>query len=881
MGNILILEIKRHFIPSYIQRNAKLFGNICVLIFAFLPVISHGANISGVVFGRSGEALPFATIYIKQTNFGTTTNLEGRYEFTLNPGKYTLIFQYLGYSTEYRELTVENEDIFLEVELEEQSYVLPDLTYVSGEDPAYAIMRKVIARSKYHLYQLESYSTTVYVKGSGRIAKVPSLFRKRLEKEGIDSTKVFTVESITELNYEIPNTYTEKVISINTNIDDNTPSPMPFVKASFYEAKVGEALSPLAPNAFAHYRFRYDGAFTENNFTIFKIYVRPRVKGDHVFEGYLYIIEDLWALHSLNLETYIQGFKVKIDQIYKPILTQVWMPVTLKFDVTGSIMGFKFEFNYAAVNNNYEVNLNREYVSEVDSTVGELLSDKISGTEIADSLEIIDFSKDISKKEMRRQMRAYEKEALKAEEESQDVVINESMVIDSLAYNKDSAYWAAIRPIPLTTLEIKNYEAKDSLMVLRQEEEKKDSIRYERNKKFRIEHIFIGNNYYLSDKSTLIWHPLWNKLSYNTVEGVNIHADLDYRLKLDSLKSITIGTKVRYGFSSKRWNGTLFTRFDFKKHLQQGNLTLTGGRYISQINSNNPIPFWWNMVYTLFLRENYMKLFERDFIDLKLKWPFTNTLIADLSIEMAEKRSLENTSDFSFFNREAEFSPNNPYNTILGDTRFDPYRIFSAGLSFDYLPFLKYSIRNGRKSIINGSSPVFTFGYKYGKAIEGAEFNYNHVYAKVKYGNRFGVGNRYDLVLGGGKLFTHGEMNFPEFMHFMGNQTILITGEIFESFRMLPYYDYSTNDYYMEAHGFYQFRKLLLTQIVYTRYAGWREDLYINYLHSNSIKNYYEIGYAIDNIFRFLRLEVMGQFIGTEYEGIGFRIGISKNLALE
>ena len=39
--------------------------------------------------------------------------------------------------------------------------------------------------------------------------------------------------------------------------------------------------------------------------------------------------------------------------------------------------------------------------------------------------------------------------------------------------------------------------------------------------------------------------------------------------------------------------------------------------------------------------------------------------------------------------------------------------------------------------------------------------------------------------------------------------------------------------------------------------------------------------YAIDNIFRFLRLEVMGQFTGTTYEGIGFRIGISKNLALE
>ncbi len=862
----------------------KVIGKYLILFFVFktfFPALSFGNHISGLVAGRTGEALPFATIFIKETSFGTTTNLEGNYEFSVEPGEYTVIFQYLGYQTEYREITVGSEDLVIDVILKEQSYVLPDLTYVSGEDPAYAIMRKVIAKSKYHLYQLESYSTTVYVKGSGRVIKVPFLFRKRLEKEGIDSTKVFTVESITELNYKIPNTYTEKVLSINTNIEDNTPSPMPFIKASFYEPNVAEALSPLAPNAFAHYRYRYDGAFSDNNYTVFKIYVRPRIKGDQVFEGYLYIIEDLWALHSLNLETYVQGFIVKIDQIYKPVLPQVWMPVTLKFDVTGSFMGFKFEFNYAAVNNNYEVNLNKEYISQVDSIISDIVKDEIANSEVSDSLGIIDFSEDISKKDMRRQMRAYEKEALKAEEENQDIVINESVEIDSLAYKRDSTYWATIRPIPLTTLELKNYEAKDSLIVIRKEEKKKDSVRSERNKKFRIEHIIVGNNYYLSENSTLIWHPLWNKLSYNTVEGLNIHADLDYRLKLDSLRSLTFGTKVRYGFSSKRWNGILFAEYRFKKHLQSGNFTLTGGRYISQINPENPIPFWWNMVYTLFLRENYMKLFERDFVDLNLKMPFSSTLIGNFTINLAEKRSLENTSDFSFFNRDSEFMQNNPPNIILEDTRFEPYQIFSAALSFDYMPFLKYNIKNGRKNIIKGSSPVFTLGYKYGKVIRGEDITYNHLFGKVKYGNRFGVGNRYDLVLAGGKIFKKGELDFPEFIHFMGNQTILITGDIFESFRMLPYYYYSTNDYYLEAHAFYQFRKLLLTQIVYTRYAGWREDLYINYLHSNSIQNYYEIGYAIDNIFRFLRLEVVGQFNGTKYEGIGFRIGIAKYLSLE
>jgi hypothetical protein len=155
------------------------------------------------------------------------------------------------------------------------------------------------------------------------------------------------------------------------------------------------------------------------------------------------------------------------------------------------------------------------------------------------------------------------------------------------------------------------------------------------------------------------------------------------------------------------------------------------------------------------------------------------------------------------------------------------------------------------------------------------------VFGNIKYGNNFGVGNRFDLIVGGGKIFKDGELDFPEFKHFMGNQTILITGDLFNSFRMLPYYYYSTDKYWFKAHTYYQFRKLLITQILYTRIAGLREDLYFNYLYSNAIQNYYEIGYAVDNIFRFVRLEVVGQFIGSDYEGIAFRIGISKNIALE
>ena len=137
----------------------KVIGkNIWILFLSIFFGTNHGIcqNISGIVTNRSGNELPFATIYVKETGYGTTTNLDGNYEFSINPGEYIIIYQFLGYKTEYRNITIESESIQVDVYLEEQSYVLPDLTYISGEDPAYAIMRQVIAKSKYHLYQSSS-----------------------------------------------------------------------------------------------------------------------------------------------------------------------------------------------------------------------------------------------------------------------------------------------------------------------------------------------------------------------------------------------------------------------------------------------------------------------------------------------------------------------------------------------------------------------------------------------------------------------------------------------------------------------------------------------------------------------------------------------------
>ncbi len=177
-----------------------------------------GQGIKGkVTVSETGEPLAYATIYIKQLETGTSTNLDGDYSFPLGAGKYEVYFQYLGYEAIRKEVTISNQYVELDIVMKPQAMLLGEVEINSkAEDPAYTIIRKAIAKSKFHLMQVDAYNCQVYMKGGGKLNDVPFLFRKALEKEGVDTSTVYLTESVSKVSYERPNTFKEKVISIRT-----------------------------------------------------------------------------------------------------------------------------------------------------------------------------------------------------------------------------------------------------------------------------------------------------------------------------------------------------------------------------------------------------------------------------------------------------------------------------------------------------------------------------------------------------------------------------------------------------------------------------------------------------------------------------------------
>jgi hypothetical protein len=184
---------------------------------------------------------------------------------------------------------IQREIVLKDVILPLQYYEIPEVRIsASGEDPAYIIMRKAIGLAPYYLNNVSYYKAGVYLKGNLVINKIPKLLQKsmkiessgngtsvsagskpRSEEKLLKAGDSFLMESFNEIEFTATDKYFQRMISYNSTFPSqgNEISPMSFIQASFYQSVLAEmAISPLAPNAFSHYNYKYLGASLQSIF---------------------------------------------------------------------------------------------------------------------------------------------------------------------------------------------------------------------------------------------------------------------------------------------------------------------------------------------------------------------------------------------------------------------------------------------------------------------------------------------------------------------------------------------------------------------------------------------------------------------------------------
>ena len=113
-------------------RKLLLFSLFCVFT---RSVSAQDVTLTGRVTGENNEPIPFASVYVQNTSYGTTANENGNYELKLTPGSYKIVYRFVGYKLLAKDIVVTSGSNGQDVTLIPDPYVLQ---HGSGQDSANA-----------------------------------------------------------------------------------------------------------------------------------------------------------------------------------------------------------------------------------------------------------------------------------------------------------------------------------------------------------------------------------------------------------------------------------------------------------------------------------------------------------------------------------------------------------------------------------------------------------------------------------------------------------------------------------------------------------------------------------------------------------------------
>jgi hypothetical protein len=892
-----------------------------LLIILATTSLSHAQILKGRITSQSGDPIPYSTVFIRELKQGTTSNTKGDYEIRLPAGEYTIIYQSLGYEPILFTITLTDKPLTKNVILQVQYYQIPEVRITaSGEDPAYGIMRKAIGLAPYYLNNISHYKADVYLKGNLVINKIPKLIKKSMEREArkesgsssgnktMKEGEVYFMESYNEIEFTAPDKYVQKVISFNSTFPEegNEISPMQYISASFYQPVIGDmAISPLSPNAFSHYNFKYLGASPQGNYTINKIQVIPKRKSQQLLEGTIYIIDDLWCLQSVDLTNENLAGIIRVQQLYIPVQDDIWMPVSHKFEVNIGIMGFKADAGYAVSVKYNDVKpnlvlqkpkiLSAEYSAGIRTT--EPASDT-SKTKTKKQIDKILEKEELSNRDMVKLSRLMQKESEKSIDDSirnnLEIKDNTTHIIEKDAAKKDSAYWAEIRPIPLSDIEIRSLKINDSIKAESSLRELKSDTaaapgKKEKSKFFEgIKHLGLG--YTWSDTSGFSFTnggliDLKN-LSFNTVDGAVYGIDFRFSKSWkENNKSLTVFPDIRWAFSRKKLMWRINASYIFNG-MKQRELFLRTGMTSKDIGNGGGINPLLNSISTLLLEQNWLKLYESDYLTLGYRSEIVNGLNLELTSAFELRKVLENTTDFTLVNTSREYSDNIPDNSYLSPGSDPVYALrdqdhLSIAAKITYVPYQRYRIDKGRKIPAGSDWPTFNLTWEHGIndfGNRGEKVNhYDMIKAESHKSYDIGAFSEFRWRVKAGGFLDNRDLTFYDFFHFNPQAIPLLINDYEDAFMIPAYYSTSTPEVFGEVHLKYTTPYLLLKLLPGLSNTLMRENIIFSCLGSRYHANYIEIGYSMSEIFFLAEVGVYVGFEDLTYKSIGAKLIIRFN----
>lgn len=814
-------------------------------IFSILIHSLSFAQIKGRVTNIDGHPIPSTTVSVENTYNATSTNSNGEFELkNVSSNSCVLLFKNLGYSVKKVSWNKSSSPSYIHIILDSQELEIEEVIIKSNHNPADRIVKNAIANKNKNSKIFDQFEADFYSKGSMTLLKVPKrilglkIDSAELEKEKAGSDILYLSETFSKIKVDKPNKMSERIIASKVSGDNKGLS---FNRAddtdfNFYKNYINlnntNLISPLADQAFSYYTYQLISTFQEENQTIFKIKILPRRSAEPVMDGYMYIVDDSWQLYGIDVFTLgkranfpiIDSLFIKQQYTYNN-KDKHWVKQLQALDVKAGILGinFKGNFTHSLSNYNFQPNFDKNTFSRV----------------------ITEFDKDVN--------------------------------------TKTDSFWDAQRQAPLTIEEIKDYNIKDSIALVRNNPVYIDSVDKARSK-FKITDILTSYHYQNSVKKIYLDYssPLkLDKISFNTVQGWNLKAELRARLGSITGKKLTQASVLfNYGFSDHHLYtiGKISHRFNKTNYAQ---LSLSAGNQVEQFNANMPITPFVNMISSLFFKDNYMKLYGQQFIAVNYNQYVHPDIKIYGNINYQNRTNLYNNSSYSFTDKSKDYLSNNPLDPLTPNSdAFINHDILKARISVDL--FFKTKIEKQPEEIVYFHSlklPRVTLNYTNALYASHSGYTYQEANASMRQNISFGNKGTLGYNVQAGTFINADDISFIDYKHFNGNRTHVSANKPYlNSYLLLPYYSHSTNKSYVELHTEHTFQGYLLNKIPLVSALNWNTNIGYHLLASANRKPYHEFTVGFGNIgwskYRFLRVDYVHTKNGNMSPN-GIVVGIS------
>lgn len=742
------------------------------LLLFFLTCTALSAQVlTGRVVNEYGEPVPYANLLVQETGEGTITDDVGAFRLpTREEGTYRVVISAIGYRNNKVSVILGLEPVEMELTLLTSDVELEEIVVsADARDPAYGIMKKVVANKEKHLRAAESYRAQVYVKATEkvdrkkqRVAKpepddkgLPDPFAAEEQRDRELLAGLNMLEMNLTLNYQAPRNYKEERSGVKKYGETRGLFVPRFAETdfNFYRNMVSltgiadaPVISPLSNTAVLTYKFRLESTDVEDGQIVYKISVIPRKEGNSTVSGTLWINSDSWTINRLDfaLSKYALKFfdAFSLEQDYTLHADSLWIVDRLAFNYVAR-QGKKVTFegtttlSYSDYEHNYD------------------FPPRFFGNEIA--------------------------------------------VTTREAYQRDSSYWAGQRTVRLTPEEVRLVALRDSVDAVRNSREYQDSIQESYNKITLLEVGYEGLGFRNNAKKSHVYlASLASMVDFSPIGGFRVTPYAAYDRRFDNGQRMNLSGSVSYGLRNHDVQGAFGGWWQYNA-FNLGSIDVGASRSFENINPYD--------AYLNYLRpSNYIL---NDQFRIKHRIEVVNGLFFGTSFELEMRKPIPDNFRTESFVDDVVTDEDD-----LLD--FEPYEAFVMRNWVSYTPGLKYIREPDRKIRLQSRWPTFTLLHQKGlDGPLGSDIDFDYWQFTVEQQIILGALGTTNYEARAGRFTNTADLRFVDFKRFRESDEILFSDPT-NSFQVLDTSLTTANDH-LEFHVIHHFNGALINNVPFLK----------------------------------------------------------------